>query len=350
MLSLSAELLSLSGEAALLIKGGKVLFANEAACALLGHGCTEKSVRELFGDEIAGVQAPSYVGECEVCSRRVLLRVSSFQGMRAVFLTPCGGMGERVGDAFLYSLRSELMNLNVSASLLRARIDPTDSAAMEAFCCAAKGFYRINRTLRNLTVIRSAERGDPLFLPQPLELGALLRDLVETVRLNVDTAQLQFDAPGEFWVTGSAELLELMALNLISNALRHAAPTHVQLRLHSAGEQVILSVNDDGCGIPAGQLHTALERCRYDSELSELDRGPGLGLSAVRSIARLHGGTLLLESREGVGTAVRISLNRAPRGVGPMQASPAYTASFDNMLTGLADCLPAKTFAASFSE
>lgn len=350
MLQLSAELLSLSGEPALLVKGGKILYANEAACALLGRGCTEKSLRELFGDEIAGMQAPSFVGEAEVCARRVLLRVSAFQGMRAVFLSPCGGISERTGDAFLYALRSELMALRAGAALLKTRIDPADKEALSAFCCAGKSFYRINRTLRNLTTIRSAEQGDTLFLPQPLELGALLRDLVETVRLYVDTAELCFDAPGEFWVSGDAELLELMALNLISNCLRHASPTAIRLRLHSAGEQVILSVNDDGCGIPAAELHTALERCRYACELREVDRGPGLGLSAVRCIARLHGGTLLLESREGVGTAVRISLRGAPRGVGPFQSAADYAVNFDTLLTGLADCLPPAAYAASFSE
>ena len=66
MLQLPAELLSLSGEPVLLIRGGKVLFANDAACGLLGRGCTEKSPRELFGGEIAGMQAPSFVGETEV--------------------------------------------------------------------------------------------------------------------------------------------------------------------------------------------------------------------------------------------------------------------------------------------
>ena len=143
--------------------------------------------------------------------------------------------------------------------------------------------------------------------------------------------------------------LSLNVLDVTHNSISAGAKL-IDIYIETEGNVLTIVIKDDGCGIPAGQLHTALERCRYDSELSELDRGPGLGLSAVRSIARLHGGTLLLESREGVGTAVRISLNRAPRGVGPMQASPAYTASFDNMLTGLADCLPAKTFAASFSE
>ena len=351
MLQLPAELLSLSGEPVLLIRGGKVLFANDAARGLLGRGCTEKSPQELFGGEVAGMQAPSFVGETEVEGRRVLLRVSAFSGVRAVFLTECGGVGPQLGSACLYALRSELMSLSASAAMLKSRLPAEDEAARSAFCCASQSFYRVNRMLRNLSVIRDAESDSLIFQPQPLDLCGLLREIAENVRQSGDTPELRLDLPERLVITGDAQLLELMVFNLLSNCLHHAAPSCIHIRLHSVGEQVILSVNDDGRGIPAGQLSTTLERYRCDCALGELERGPGFGLSAVRCVARLHGGTLLLESREGIGTAVRVSLSSAARTPGGIrQPSDPYRVDFDRVLTGLADCLPPEAFAGTFTE
>ena len=93
------------------------------------------------------------------------------------------------------------------------------------------------------------------------------------------------------------------------------------------------------------RLHTVLERYRYGGGLLESDHGPGLGLTAAREIARLHGGTLLLESREGIGTAVRVSLSRVLKPQGTLHnATPDYDRSYDSILTGLAPCLPPEAF------
>ena len=60
MLTVSSKVLSLSAEAAVLVRGGRVVFANPAACALLGADCVGVSVAALFGREIAETQATSF--------------------------------------------------------------------------------------------------------------------------------------------------------------------------------------------------------------------------------------------------------------------------------------------------
>lgn len=346
MIQFSAELLALTGEPALLVKGGKILFANEAACAMLGPDCRSKSFRELFGKEIAGMQASGYVGETEIAGRRVLLRVKAMEGMRVVFLSPRESVQELVSDAFLFTLRTEMMQLGAGASMLKSQLKAADPGAAAALGGISMSLYRLNRTLQNLSVIRDGERGSTLFLPQPLDLVMLVRDLIESVRLLVPAPEISFSAPQSLPVQGDPALLETLLLNLLSNCLLHAEGcTRIRVTLHSAGEQVILSVDDDGCGIPGDRLNTVLERYRCECGLSETGHGPGFGLTAAREIARTHGGTLLLESREGIGTAVRVSLSRTPRSLSPLRApEPAYEKSYDTILTGLAPCLPSKAF------
>lgn len=346
MIQLTAGLLALTTEPALLIRGGKLLYANDAACALLGPDCREKSFAALFGKEVAGMQAPAFVGEAEAAGRRVLLRIRAMEGLRVVFLSPCENAGELIGDSFLYALRSELMQLNVSVQLIRAALRPDDEQGLRALHGVMQSLYRVSRTMQNLAVIRGTDQGTLFFRPQPLELCTLLRDLIEAVRLNVQTPEIVFTAPESLPIHGDPAMLEQLVLNLLSNCLLHAGGcTRVRVSLHGSGEQVILSVDDDGSGIPADRLHTVLERYRYGGGLLEAEHGPGLGLTAVREIARKHGGTLLLESRETLGTAVRVSLSRSLRAQSPLHTAAAeYDRSYDAILTGLAPCLPPEAF------
>lgn len=346
MIQLPAEVLALSGEPVLLARGGKILYANEAACSLLGTELTGESILKLLGPEISGMQAPAFVGETEVLGRRILLRVRTAGGMRVFFLSLCTPSRQLIGDAFFYAVRDELMHLGISVSILQSRLSPGDADALAALAGIQQSLYLVNRTMQNLTVIRGAEEASLPFQPQELDLAALLRDLIGSVTLYCPQPEISFSAPAHLELSGDAGLLELMALNLLLNCILHAEGcTRIRVSLHSAGEQVILSVDDDGCGIPGDRLHSVLERYRFAGSLPELRHGSGLGLTVVREIARLHGGTLLLESREGVGTAVRVSLRTAPRGTGLLLAPGSdYDRSCETVLTGLAPCLPLEAF------
>ena len=79
--------------------------------------------------------------------------------------------------------------------------------------------------------------------------------------------------------------------------------------------------------------------------------GAGLGLTVARSAAHLHGGTLLLESRQGKGTTVRVSLSRHSEVLG--LRSPGESMEEGNMkavLIGLADCLPDECYTERYMD
>ena len=71
----------------------------------------------------------------------------------------------------------------------------------------------------------------------------------------------------------------------------------------------------------------------------------------IRGIAEAHGGALMLESREGMGTMVRVSLSRSLAGAGKLRDDPkAYTSSMERLLTGLAPCLPEECFGGKYLD
>ena len=82
-----------------------------------------------------------------------------------------------------------------------------------------------------------------------------------------------------------------------------------------------------------------------------MGRGSGLGLSAARGVAQLHGGTLLMESRPGRGTAVRVTISRSLSPHGRLREEDGDEGfTTHDLLLGLADCLPEEAFTEKYLD
>ncbi len=160
-----------------------------------------------------------------------------------------------------------------------------------------------------------------------LDANILLRELDPLVEAAVTgNAELEVQLASEaLTVTGDAERLKQVVINLVSNA-SEAKGTSISLRTRRqhfsrlelsrahlgqdlpAGDYCVIRVEDDGQGIP----DTAQARV-FDPFFSTRFTGRGLGLSAVVGIVRAHRGAIFLESKEGSGTRVTVALPLRPR-------------------------------------
>jgi len=103
-------------------------------------------------------------------------------------------------------------------------------------------------------------------------------------------------------------------LNLLSNAVKFTpAGGKVTVRARSDGGQCVLSVEDTGIGIPAGELGRIGNPFVQLSNNSGRHPGTGLGLALVRSLTEMHAGVFKIESIEGQGTTVTVTLPLAVR-------------------------------------
>lgn len=110
---------------------------------------------------------------------------------------------------------------------------------------------------------------------------------------------IQPDVEAWFDVTLMSRLLQ----NLINNAARYGRDNgHIWVALRRAEADVVLSVRDDGIGIPADQLDKIWKRFYQVGAARSAEGGAGLGLTMVQQIATLHGGTVTVDSREGEGS------------------------------------------------
>lgn len=113
-------------------------------------------------------------------------------------------------------------------------------------------------------------------------------------------------------VNGDPDRLHQVLMNLITNGLRHGgSEAKVKITLADDGREVLLKVSDDGRGMSPEVSEHIFERFyREDASRSRASGGSGLGLSIVKSLVEQHGGTITVDSKEGVGTTFTIRLSR----------------------------------------
>jgi len=110
------------------------------------------------------------------------------------------------------------------------------------------------------------------------------------------------------WLRGAAAALRRMVRNVGENAVRHAS-SRVDVTLVERGEEVVLTIDDDGPGIPATERARVLQRfVRLDDARSRDEGGSGLGFSIVDEVVRAHGGSMSIEQSPLGGARIVITL------------------------------------------
>ncbi|MFF4252774.1 sensor histidine kinase [Streptomyces sp. NPDC001663] len=144
-------------------------------------------------------------------------------------------------------------------------------------------------------------------------------DLAEVASQAVDQVHAEADAKGVVIrgeqrpavVQGNGVLLERIALNLVQNAVRYNVPDDgwVEVTTEVQHGQAVLVVANTGPVVPAYEIDNLFEPFRrLRTERTGSDKGVGLGLSIVRSVARAHGGHISAQPREGGGLVMRVTL------------------------------------------
>ena len=143
----------------------------------------------------------------------------------------------------------------------------------------------------------------------PVALAGLVTTHV-AARVAHDGVEIETDLEATPVVRGHAGRLERVLRNLVDNAERHAK-SRVTITLTASGGESVLTVEDDGPGIPAGQRERVFDRfVRLDEDRArEDDGGSGLGLAIAAEIAHTHGGTLrVADSTSGARLELRLPL------------------------------------------
>ena len=119
----------------------------------------------------------------------------------------------------------------------------------------------------------------------------------------------------KFFVMADPEQLQRILDNLIQNSLKYseASPVHMAISLKHNAEQVILSVGDNGVGVPEDKLPHIFEEFYRGDESRNKKEGNGLGLYIVKYLTEAMGGTVRAENREGLVITMEFPLESQER-------------------------------------
>lgn len=173
--------------------------------------------------------------------------------------------------------------------------------------------YRLLRLVSNIIDITKIDAG---FFELQLENYNVV-NVIEDITLSISEytehkgINLLFDTDIEEKVMAcDGDKLDRVMLNLLSNAVKFTKPGGViEVNIHDKGDRILISVKDTGIGIPSDKKDLVFERFQQvDKSLTRSHEGSGIGLSIVRSLIELHGGTISVESEYGAGTEFIIEL------------------------------------------
>jgi signal transduction histidine kinase len=232
-------------------------------------------------------------------------------------LTEAAERANRLKDEFLatvsHELRTPLTSIVGWAEMLRnRRLDPvTTLRAVEVIGRNARIQVQIIDDLLDVSRIIT---GKLRLSVQPVDLGTIIIAAVDGLRPAAEAKeirlQLQLDSPtGQ--VSGDPDRLQQVAWNLISNAIKFTPKGgRVIVRLDHVESNVEVRVSDTGLGIAAEFLPHVFDRFRQaDATPTRAFGGLGLGLTIVRQLVELHGGTVRAYSEgEGLGASFTVSL------------------------------------------
>jgi signal transduction histidine kinase len=216
-----------------------------------------------------------------------------------------------VADA-AHELRSPLTRMRSELEVDLAHPDGADPAATHrSLWEETTALQRLVEDLLHLarsdaTATASAKPSGPVDLDDIVAVHA--RDLRAGGKVQVDTSGV-----GAARVSGDATQLSRAVANLADNAARHATTT-VTFALGEHDGSAVLSVSDDGPGVPPAERERVFERfTRLDDARNAAHGGAGLGLAIARDIVQRHGGSITVDDdhRGGARFVVRVPLDAA---------------------------------------
>ncbi|MFM9849064.1 MAG: PAS domain S-box protein [Hyphomicrobiaceae bacterium] len=191
----------------------------------------------------------------------------------------------------------------------RESLAPADRERLQVVHHHSLRLLKLVNTLLDFSRIE-ARRTEALY--ERTDISVLTGQLASVFRSAVEKAGLRFlvdcqhiDAP----VYVDRDMWEKIVLNLLSNALKFTFDGEIAVRLQQNGDLIDLTVRDTGVGIPTSELQRVFDRFhRIEGTKRRSHEGSGIGLALVVELAKLHGGSVGVESQEGQGSTFRISI------------------------------------------
>ena len=347
-----AGLFEVSRDAVLGVSQDKILFLNPAAASLF-HAAPGDPASQHIPSYILEDPSEQFVASFKHKDRAGYISVSRGADftLLSVILSEEDTPVPAVLTGAVQELSGALMATRLAADVILKQMDSQNEKLQTHSAILYQSYYRMKRLCEHIGKADSLHRNTVPFKPCVVAVDRLCAELCDSLCHFLTPMGISLEhvcEPGKYNTLADPALLETMFLNIITNSASHIAPGKqalIQFRLSMIGERIMVSIDDNGAGIPAKNLSPLLGHTA-SGNMTDPAAGAGLGLTVSRGIAELHGGALILESREDRGTKLRISLPvRLPEDPTLRTPSVAYNREgMDHILTELSVILDKKFY------
>jgi two-component system cell cycle sensor histidine kinase PleC len=224
----------------------------------------------------------------------------------------------RAKSAFLANMSHELRTplnaiIGFSETMSRELLGPIGAPRYLEYTedIHKSGIYLLD-LINDILDLSRIEAGKRELLPERIDLGELVEEAARMISPVAQRGRVKvvIVPSAAMQAVVDRRAVQQILLNLLSNAIKFSPEgASVEVLLGRDGEMAVITVVDQGPGIPADKIET-LGRpfVQVDDVLSRRQPGSGLGLAITRALAELHGGSLSIESRLGHGTRVSVHL------------------------------------------
>jgi two-component system sensor kinase ParS len=207
-----------------------------------------------------------------------------------------------------HELRTPLAQLKFDLEL--ARTSATEGDREERFVAMEKDVADLEELVSELLVLANLREAPP-YNPKCVPAGQLVGEVLRRANEEMRAAgrSIAIEAPRHLpeSLTCDAKYLSRALANILRNALRYAR-SRVAVTVERAGSRTVISVDDDGPGVPPGERHRLFEPfTRLEGSRGRDSGGVGLGLAIVKSVAEWHGGEARISDSPLGGARVSIS-------------------------------------------
>lgn len=215
--------------------------------------------------------------------------------------------------AVSHDLRTPLTTIYGSAStLLEGKENFTEDQQYEMLKHIKEDSEWLTRIVENLLSITKIDSGKVKIIKTPTVLDELIDSVIVKFKKRYPTQAVTLDLPDEIVaIPMDAILIEQVLLNLLENAVQHAAGmTELSLKVSAAENYAVFEIKDNGCGIREDRLKRIFSGY-YEAKGEPADsrkKNNGIGLSVCATIIKAHGGRITAENADEGGAVFRFTL------------------------------------------
>jgi signal transduction histidine kinase len=210
-----------------------------------------------------------------------------------------------------HELRTPLASIKgFATTLLRQDVRWDDATQRDFLRIIEDEADRLTEIIDNLLDMSQIEAGALRIAKEPTQLRQLIREVVDEMRMRTEVHYFAVDLPAELpRVMIDPRRIRQVLTNLIGNAIKYSKKGQIAVGCEVADDHLVVSVADQGEGIPQQYLGKIFERFfQVDGASTRRVGGSGLGLAISRGIIEAHNGKIWVESVEGQGSTFRFTL------------------------------------------